>query len=204
MQSIHSQKSAPNTTNKNMVASISSIQTPSNDPACLACGTGFKRTRKDKKYCSKQCARKSTRNASRGSRRAEYQAALEHSFERTSWLAHDFARMPPDEQRRKILELLEAASGADTELRRILTDPKLLGAKRGDPIGKMFPDCNDRSALNIAKLVNRFCQQEWGCSIRAAIFDNGKPANRKFIEDPSCSAKAKVPPYIYGRPERTP
>lgn len=83
-----------------------------------------------------------------------------------------------------LLAILEAASGDDdAPLRNILLDPALLGADRSSGVGKLYPDTKDYAALNIAKMVNSFCQEEWGCTVREAILDKGKPARRKFREE---------------------
>lgn len=97
-----------------------------------------------------------------------------------------------------LLALLEAASGGDAALRNILLDPALLGADWSSEIGKLYPDTRCPERLNIAKMVNSFCQAEWGCSVREAILDDGKPAGRKFkAEDPS---DGNPPSALYREP----
>lgn len=97
-------------------------------------------------------------------------------------------------QRAAILALLEAASGDDAALRNILLQPALLGADRTSPIGKLYPDTRDYTALNVAKLVHAFCLAEWGVSVREAILDSGKPAGRRFREDAANVAALVVTP----------
>lgn len=107
-------------------------------------------------------------------------------YSRATWLSYDMNRMRPSRQRVMLLALLEAASGGDAALRNILLDPALLGADWSSEIGKHYPDTKCPERLNIAKMVNSFCKAEWGCSVREAILDYGKPAGRKFkVEDPS-------------------
>jgi hypothetical protein len=81
-----------------------------------------------------------------------------------------------------ILSILGAASGPDAPLRNIILDPALLGAAWGSCIGKLYPDTRDYGAPNIAKMVDAFCRMEWGCSVRDAILDDGKPAHRTVAD----------------------
>lgn len=97
-----------------------------------------------------------------------------------------------------LLAILEAASGEDSPLRNILLDPKLLGAVRSSHIGKLYPDTNCPGALNVSKMANAFCMSEWGCGIRDAILDDGKPVGRAFKED--WPVQDDPPPHIYDRP----
>lgn len=101
-----------------------------------------------------------------------------------------------------LLTILEAASGDDAALRNILFDPTLLGAARSSGDGKLYPDTRNPDAPNIAKMVNSFCIEEWGCGVRAAILDNGKPARRSFCE--AAPEEEKVPPHIYERNPEVP
>src|SRR5690606_25375258 len=126
-------------------------------------------------------------------------------YERASWLAFDLNRMPPRQQRQMILALLEAASGDNAALRNILLDPALLGADRGSPIGKLYPDSRCWDALNIAKAVHAFCMAEWACGTRDMILDGRKPAGRIFREDdPRDGGQEKVPPHHSREPRRRP
>lgn len=104
-------------------------------------------------------------------------------YDRASWLSYDVNRMPPARQRAMILALLDGASGGSAALRNILLDPALLGAAWDAPIGKFYPDTKSPGTLNIAKMLNAFCQAEYGCHVRDAILDDGKPAGRKFVGD---------------------
>lgn len=80
-------------------------------------------------------------------------------------------------------------------MRNILLDPALLGADRASAIGKLYPDTKCPEMLNIAKMVNSFCQAEWGCSVREAILDDGKQAGRKFREEEA--EEVKPPSALY-------
>lgn len=104
-------------------------------------------------------------------------------YDRASWLSYDVNRMPPARQRAMILALLDGASGGSAALRNILLDPALLGAAWNATIGKFYPDTKSPGTLNIAKMVNAFCQAEYGCHVRDAILDGGKPGGRKFVGD---------------------
>lgn len=147
--------------------------------ACPSCKITFTPKRKNQQYCGRGCQR----NASRGSRPTENAQRSRDHYDRASWLSYDVNRMSPPRQRAMILALLEGASGGSAALRNILLDPALLGAAWDAPIGKFYPDTKSPGTLNIAKMVNAFCQAEYGCHVRDAILDDGKPAGRKFIED---------------------
>lgn len=167
-------------------------------PLCPTCCQSFTPRRKDQRYCSKPCAKAATRNAARGPRVIENRRRSAAHYDRASWLSYDLNRMHPERQRALLLAILEAASGTDAPLRNILLDPALLGADRSSTIGKLYPDSNDHTALNVAKMVHFFCRDEWGCSTRDAILDSGKPAGRRFTDDGKVE---KVPPhYIEGHP----
>ncbi|MCA2009134.1 hypothetical protein [Tritonibacter mobilis] len=100
-----------------------------------------------------------------------------------------------------LLAILEAASNNDGALRNILFDPALLGADRGSPVGKLYPDAKSPRVLNVAKMVNVFCMIEFGCSSRSAVLDKRKPAGRKFVHDGDVPIR---PPHIYERPPEFP
>jgi len=164
---------------------------PARDPAtatsrqeviCPGCRHHFPPARRNQKYCNPKCQKKATRNAARGPRETENRTRTERHYNRATWLSYDLNRMPPARQRSVLLALLEAASGGDAALRNILLDPTLLGADWSSAIGKLYPDTRCPEKLNIAKMVNSFCQVEWGCSVREAILDDGKPAGRRFGE----------------------
>ena len=165
--------------------------------SCPRCQVPFMPKRKDQKYCGKPCAKAATRNAARGSRSVENAQRNMRHYERAAWLSYDLNRMSAVKQRAMLLAILEAASGADAELRNFLFDPALIGADRASAIGKLYPDTKCPGSLNIAKMVNDFCFEEWGCGVRAAILDEGKPAGRIFREEDQ--AVEKVPPHIYER-----
>ncbi|WP_157115618.1 hypothetical protein [Ketogulonicigenium robustum] len=151
-------------------------------PICQRCAQPVTAKRKDALYCCRQCQRAATRHTSRGSRVVENSNRTHRHYERAAWLSYDLNRMQSPDRREMLLALLEAASGYDAPLRNILLDPKLLGAERSSPIGKLGPDKKCSDALNIAKMANAFCLSEWGCGIRHATLDNGKPAGRIFRE----------------------
>lgn len=150
--------------------------------ACPQCSAPFTPRRKDHRYCTKPCAKAATRHARRGPRTMENTRRTEGHYDRAAWLSYDVLRMSPLLQRRMILSILEAASGDDAPLRNILLDPALLGSAWGSSIGKRYPDTREHSAPNIAKVVDAFCRDEWGCSVSHAILDGGKPAHRLFAE----------------------
>jgi hypothetical protein len=122
-------------------------------------------------------------------------------YRRAAWLAFDVPRLPPAQRRQMILALLEAASDHDAGLRNILLDPAFLGAEWGSSTGKLFPDTGCPDAQNIAKMVNTFCRDEWGCGVRDAILDDGKPARRGFAEAaPAMAHMPEEPPLpVYER-----
>ena len=150
---------------------------------CPRCSASFTPRRRDQRYCAKPCAKVATRHASRGPRTMENARRTQAHYDRAAWLCFDVLRMSPPRQRRMLLSILEAASGGDAPLRNILLDPALLGAAWGSAIGKLYPDTKCGSAPNIAKIVNAFCMGAWGCGVRDAILDDGKPAHRVFAED---------------------
>lgn len=169
---------------------------------CPGCRIQFTPARRNQKYCTPSCQKMATRNTARGAREIENKTRTERHYDRAAWLSYDLNRMQPVRQRAMVLALLEAASGDDPALRNILLDPKLLGADRWSAIGKFYPDTKCPRVLNIAKLINSFCISEWGCGVRDAILDHGKPAHRVFREpEPT---EVIRPPHIYERPLSAP
>lgn len=159
------------------------------DATCLKCFQPFTRKRKDQRYCGRTCQKAATSHAARGDRSLENGARAAQHHERAVWLSYDLNRMNPKARVEAILAILEAASGGDAALRNILLDPAFLGAPAGSPLGKLYPDTKCLTSLNIAKMVNVFCRTAYGCGVRDAILDDGKPAGRKFIgDDFTCSA----------------
>lgn len=147
---------------------------------CSVCGNVFARKRKNQQYCSTKCQK----NASRTCRRRENAKRSEDHYHRASWLLHDLTRMTKDKRTHLIQGLLEAASGGHAPTRNLLLDPRLLGADRGSMLGKLPKDRLNHDRPNIAKIVNRYCQDSYGCTVKDAILDDGKPAYRKFVGDP--------------------
>lgn len=147
---------------------------------CSVCNDTFTKKRTNQRYCSTKCQK----NASRTCRRRENAKRSEDHYHRASWLLHDLTRMTKDKRTHLIQGLLEAASGSHAATRNMLLDPRLLGAEKGSMLGKLPKDSLNRDKPNIAKIVNRYCQESYGCTVKDAILDDGKPAYRKFIGDP--------------------
>ena len=171
------------------------------DPVCPKCLCTFTQKRKNQRYCSRPCQKSATNNAARGSRDRENTLRNDAHYGRAAWLAYDLYRMSPTKRRAMLLAILEAASNNDGALRNILFDPALLGADRGSPVGKLYPDAKSPRVLNVAKMVNVFCMIEFGCSSRSAVLDKRKPAGRKFVHDGDVPIR---PPHIYERPPEFP
>lgn len=125
----------------------------------------------------------------------------EAHYRRAAWLSFDVLRMSPVRQRQMILSILEAASSDDAALRNILLDPALLGAERQSSIGKLYPDAKSHGTPNLSKMVNAFCKAEWGCGVRHAILDRGKPAYRTFAETQE-AATITEPEQTYWQAQR--
>lgn len=125
----------------------------------------------------------------------------EAHYRRAAWLSFDVLRMPPVRQRQMILSILEAASCDDGALRNILLDPALLGSERQSSIGKLYPDAKSPGTPNLSKMVSAFCKAEWGCGVRDAILDRGKPANRPFAETQETAAITE-PEQTYWQAQR--
>ncbi|HWL57330.1 MAG TPA: hypothetical protein VNQ78_11775 [Paracoccus sp. (in: a-proteobacteria)] len=89
-----------------------------------------------------------------------------------------------------IQQIVEAASGEDAKLRNILLDPKLLAASWNSQEGRFEYD-RKLGIPNISKQAYWFCQEQYGCSTRDAILDDGKPAYRKFLGDTSSQTLSK-------------
>jgi hypothetical protein len=163
--------------------------------ACPGCGVAFTPKRENQSCCDPPCQKRTTRNAARGSREVENTKRSDAHYSRAAWLSYDVLRMSSLRQRQVILAILQAASAHDAALRNILLDPALLGADRWSGLGKLYPDTRSPGALNIAKMVNAFCREEWGVSTRDAILDDGKPAHRRFAE-PTAPADP-APPTVW-------
>lgn len=154
---------------------------------CLTCGREFSLTRKDRKYCSDTCRKKSSaRNlakvVSRDRGRENFFASRDH-YERAAWLTYDLYRMPEAARTLMIQRLLEAASGDNANIRRILLDPKLLSPNKDHRAGRFKHD-RKIGVSNIAKQVYQFCMTNYSCSTKDCILDDGEPAGRKFVGDP--------------------
>lgn len=151
---------------------------------CPVCREVYDLTRKDKKYCSRKCQNNSARDAKPQVRLRvrENRFRNEQHYNRSAWLTHDVYRIPSPMKAEMIQKILEAASSHDAKLRAILLDPALLGAGRNSLLGRHKKD-RDIGIPIIAKQVYRYCMEQYGCSTKDCILDNGKPAFRTFVGD---------------------
>lgn len=141
----------------------------SGDPFCPKCGVQFQPRRRNQRFCDRECQRVATKHSARGSRAVENDQRNRDHYERAARLCYDFNRMAPWKRPAYLSRLIVAAKDGNAKLRNILTDPKLLGADRTSPIGKLYPDSKNCDVLNIAKEANAYCRKQWGIGIKAAI-----------------------------------
>lgn len=162
---------------------------------CPICSSRFDVTRKDKQYCSRKCQKNASSKATPTkrvrTRTLENLFRNRDHYERSMWLTHDLFRTPEPNRSIMIQKLLEAASGDNAKIRNILLDPQLLGASKIDPRGRSRHDCKI-GVSNIAKQVYQFCMNNYGCSTKDCILDEGKPAGRFFVGDPIAEASSNI------------
>ncbi|MBV0893461.1 hypothetical protein KTN05_16800 [Paracoccus sp. Z118] len=142
---------------------------------CPKCNTAFSPKLSNQRYCGVNCQKAATRNTARGSRTAENAQRRRDHYQRAAWLCYDLNRMNPDDRVSFTGELILAARDHDGKLRNILTDPSLLGASRGEGIGKLFPDSHNREITNIAKVANAYCRARWGAGVKAVMLGHSVP-----------------------------
>lgn len=157
---------------------------------CPVCNSMFAQVRSNKKFCSDNCrktssARKLSKVKVRNRKVENYFASTFH-YDRAAWLTYDIIRLPEIERNLMYQRLLEFASSSvdkSAEIRRTLLDPKLLGADYDSYAGRFSHD-RKTGISNISKQVYQFCMNNYGCSTKDCILDNGKPAERLFVGDP--------------------
>lgn len=153
---------------------------------CPVCNTMFAQVKSNKKYCSRKCQKNASSKATPTKkvriRTLENLHRNRDHYERCMWLTYDLFRTPEPNRSIMIQKLLEAASGDNAKIRNILLDPQLLGAEKHDPRGRSRHDCKI-GVSNIAKQVYQFCMNNYGCSTKECILDDGKPARRLFVGD---------------------
>lgn len=165
--------------------------------ACLSpkCSQPFTPRRKDQRYCSKPCAKAATRNAARGKREVENARRDHEHYNRAEWLSYDVNRMPESLRQRFLHALVVSVMSGNAKLRNILTDPRLLGAGCAEPIGKLSIDRRCHSALNIAKLVHRYCRQRW-CKSLHQLWTAGHKVTDGIPVAPTPPPEPPLPTYL--------
>ncbi|SNR56832.1 hypothetical protein SAMN06265378_10991 [Paracoccus sediminis] len=137
---------------------------------CPHCKTPFTPRRSNQQFCGRACQKASSRHTARGARTIENATRNRDHYSRAAWLCYDILRMPEARREGALHDLLVAARGGrGAKLRNILQDPRLLGAPRESPLGKLYPDTSDPSVRNIAQQVNAYCQRRWGKGSREIL-----------------------------------
>lgn len=165
------------------------------DPTCPKCSRQFQPRRSNQRYCGRTCQKAATSHSARGSRQIENSQRNRDHYVRAAWLSYDVNRMPEAKRQALLCDQVASAKGGNARLRNILTDPKLLGADRASPIGKLYPDSRDHAALNIAKLVHRYCRRRWGMGLRQLL----EPGCSVVIMPEPFEAKPEAPMPVYVR-----
>jgi hypothetical protein len=142
--------------------------------SCPKCDAPFARKRSNQKYCSGQCAKAATRNAARGPRTVaaspEMRLRSRRHYSRAMDLAETLYGAPVGERLGIMADIIRAARGHDTELRNILTDPRLLSASPKEELGFFFRR-SPQSYRTIAQAANCYCQKFWGKGAQAVVAD---------------------------------
>ncbi len=96
---------------------------------CPGCGTSFEPKRSNQRYCDSACQKKATRNSSRSDRTIENLEAIRLHYDRAIRLAEMLYKVPINERLGVMKDILDSAELPEqANIRRILTDPKLLKA----------------------------------------------------------------------------
>lgn len=176
-----------------MTEGAASVALNPQEPSCPGCKTPFKRKRSNQLYCSSACQKAASRNAARGPRDVENANRNRDHYSRAAWLCYDIVRMPEARRDRALHDLLVTAKGAGgAKLRNILLDPRLLGAPRDSPLGKLYPDTSDPSVSNIAKQTNAYCRLRWGKGSRELLKGGGE---MPLVPDDTPEAKPAAATY---------
>jgi hypothetical protein len=139
---------------------------------CPKCDVEFVPSRSNQKYCSRPCAKAATRNTARGPRNVaesqELRCRARSHNSRAMGLAARLYTTPPRERLGLMSTLIMAARQHDTELRNILTDPRLLSAS---PIEdkRFFFRKAPASYRTIAQAANAYCQMFWGHGVKDVV-----------------------------------
>jgi endogenous inhibitor of DNA gyrase (YacG/DUF329 family) len=144
-----------------------SFQTP-----CPKCGLKFVPARSNQMFCSRPCAKAATRNTARGSRNVaesqELRRRAKSHNSRAMGLAAWLYTTPPRDRLGLMSTLIKAAREHDTELRNILTDPRLLSAS---PLRdkRLFFRKSSGSYRTIAQAANAYCRMFWGHGVKGVV-----------------------------------
>lgn len=160
---------------------------------CPKCGEGFSPARRNQKFCSRSCQQAATRNSARGPRDVENKQRNRNHYARAAWLCYDLHRMPRDRRLGFMAEIIAAAREHDGQLRVILSDPSLLGARWGDGIGKLYPDSHNNEVRNIAKAADAYCRKFWGHGVRAVVYKQcPEPPTGEVLDEPPAQSALRI------------
>jgi hypothetical protein len=163
---------------------------------CPVCSTEFVQARNSQKYCGKACQN----NAARGPRNTAVSANTKTEnrihYTRAAWLCHDLYKLPPGDRLGAMRELIEVARERDSVLRRILSDPRLLGAPMGSSLGKLFPDNKNPEVKNIAKAADLYCRMFWGHGVGDVVYKCCSVPPTGEDGDVEGHAPGNPPPYV--------
>lgn len=140
---------------------------------CPECGQHFP-YRPNKTFCSPTCRKASQRKKDRlrNPANAQSNAAVRRQqhedFELADRLAETLYTIPPD-QRLGWMEhvVQQARSGSSSQLRRVLTNPKLVWPSPQDR--RLFFRRSPRSYCTFPQALDRYCRQIWKAGIQEVI-----------------------------------
>lgn len=139
----------------------------STEHACPTCSKPFNPARANQRYCGRACQK----NAARGPRTVgespEQQRRSTVHYSRAMYLAECLYMTPPNKRLGLMQEIIEAAREHDSELRSILTDPKLLRASSDEP-GYFFRRAPG-AYRTISQAAHAYCKKFWGHGVRAVV-----------------------------------
>lgn len=145
------------------------------DAVCPHCEGLFLRSRPNKQYCTPQCAKAASRNAARGPRTVaaspELRLRSRRHYGRAMELAASIYSSPVGERLGMMAALIAAARDGDTELRNILTDPRLLTASPVQDRHLFFKRCPG-SYRTISQAANAYCRKFWGSGVQEVVSGN--------------------------------
>lgn len=140
------------------------VGTDSTHPFCPQCGVQFQPRRSNQRFCDRECQKASSTNAARGSQSAAVSnaaaRALEAQGHRGTMLYQMLLRKHPTERPAFLDEIIVAARDHDWNLRRRLTDRRLLA------LSAAYGTSEWSRWAYIVQSIDQHCRLRWGRDAR--------------------------------------